>query len=125
MKKNINKIGRFVSKKNVVIMSAYFLGVLTVPLIAVFPPFGTQTPPENVPTDLRQAVMNIINFILGISSMIAVLMIIYSGVLFMVSGGNEDALDRARRTMANAIIGIFIIGLGYAIVNVVIMVISA
>lgn len=125
MKKNIETIFKVCIRKNAAWMSAYFLGLATVPVMVAIPPFGSQTPPENVPTDLAQAVMNIINFVLGISSMIAVLMIIYAGFLYLVSGGNEDAVDRARRTMANAIIGLFIIGLAYAIVNVVITVISA
>lgn len=125
MEKKDNKIFRFSVKKNAAVVSAYVFGLITIPILTVIPSFGIKRPPANVPTDLVQAVLNITNYALGLAISIATLMIMYAGVLYMVSGGNEEAADRARKTLANAIVGIIIMGLAYAIVNVIVIVISA
>jgi len=90
-----------------------------VPALIIIPGWGTTNKPENVPTDFRQAIMNLTNFILGLVAVIATLMIIYGGVLYLTSLGNEEASAVAKRTIANAIVGIFITGLAYAAVIVV------
>lgn len=45
------------------------------------------------------------------------LMVLLGGLQWMVSGGNEDMLARAKRTVGNAIIGMIIILLAWAIVR--------
>lgn len=81
--------------------------------------WGTTDKPSNVPTDIRQAVLNITNYVLGFVAIIATLMVVYGGVLYLTSLGNEEAAATARRTIANAIIGIFLAGLAYAMVQVI------
>lgn len=100
-------------------ISGGFITLMTIPI------FGERHAPANVQTDLVQVVMNITNYILGVVSMIAVLMIIYSGLMYLTSGGNEDAVASARRTFSNAIIGIIIVGLAYAIATTVVFVITS
>ncbi|MBW6441155.1 pilin [Patescibacteria group bacterium] len=85
----------------------------------VIPGWGTNNQPTNVPTDLRLAMMNITNFVLGFVAIIATLMVIYGGVLYLTSLGNEEAADNAKRTIAHAITGLFIVGLAYAAVIVI------
>jgi hypothetical protein len=93
--------------------------------LITIPVFGERYAPANVQTDLVQAVMNITNYILGVVAMIAVLMIIYSGLMYLTSGGNDERIEAARKTFSNAIIGMVIVGLAYAIAIIVVFVISA
>ena len=75
--------------------------------------------PKNVPTDLEATVLNITNWILGFVFIIAVLMIIFGGVLYLISAGNEDSIKRGKDTIINGIAGVVICGLAYAMVKVI------
>ena len=110
-------------KKNVLFMAVYMCGLITIPILAVIPGWGTTEAPGGVPTDIRQALMNMINWTLGFVAMIATLMIIYGGVLYLTSGGREEQVEAAKKTIAYAVIGTVVCGLAYAMVNVVMSVI--
>lgn len=60
--------------------------------------------------------INIINWTLGLLALIAVVLIIYAGVTWMTSGGNEDAITRAKDILKAAFIGLIIILASYGIV---------
>lgn len=75
--------------------------------------------PTGVPTDLQLAVTNITNWILGFVFMVAVLMIIFGGVMYLTSAGNEDSIKKAKSTIMYGIVGMIVCGLAYAMVNVV------
>ncbi len=81
--------------------------------------WGATCKPTGVPTDIRQAVMNVTNWILGFIAIIATLVIIYGGVQYLTAGGNEDAVGAAKKTISYGIIGVVIAGLAYAMVIVV------
>ncbi|MDF1498217.1 MAG: hypothetical protein P1P85_02590 [Patescibacteria group bacterium] len=86
---------------------------------AVISTWGAKSKPAGVPTDIRAAIMNLTNWILGFVSIIATLVIIYGGVQYLTAGGNEDAVGNAKKTISYGIIGIVIAGLAYAMVIVV------
>ena len=81
--------------------------------------WGTKEAPSGVPTDIRQAIMNLTNWILGFISIVATLVIIYGGVLYLTAAGNEDNVATAKKTIGFGIIGVVIAGLAYAMVIVV------
>ena len=81
--------------------------------------WGTKESPSHVPTDIRQAIMNLTNWILGFISIVATLVIIYGGVLYLTAAGNEDNVATAKKTIGFGIIGVVIAGLAYAMVIVV------
>ncbi len=74
--------------------------------LAYVSPWGTQCQPSGVPTDIRQAIMNVTNWILGFVSMICVLVIIYG----LVSGAD---------TIKYGVLGLVVCGLAYAMVIVI------
>ncbi|MEA2097517.1 MAG: hypothetical protein U9P70_00330, partial [Patescibacteria group bacterium] len=45
--------------------------------------WGATCMPAGVPTDIRQAIMNVTNWILGFVAIVATLVIIYGGVQYM------------------------------------------
>ena len=66
------------------------------------------------PAGIFTTIMNVILFVVG---SIAVLMLIYGGVRYTISGGDEKAVTSAKNTILYAIIGIVVALLAYAIVN--------
>ena len=64
---------------------------------------------------LASKVINFISFTLAIP--IAILLFVAAGVLFMISGGNENRITLAKSIFTNTIIGIVIIFLAWLIVD--------
>ena len=63
--------------------------------------------------------MNVIKFILGITGVAAILAIIIGGLRYITSGGNQDQIEGAKKTLTYAIIGFVIIILAYTILTLV------
>jgi hypothetical protein len=75
--------------------------------------------PENLfgPTGILTEIANTILYAVGI---ISVIMLIYGGLRYVVSGGDNKKVTDAKNTIMYAIIGLVIALLSYAIVNFVI-----
>lgn len=74
--------------------------------------------------NLPQKIAAIINIALGFVALIAVIMIIYAGFKWITAGGNEETVKEARGNIRNAVIGIVVIMLSYAIINFVVSQVS-
>jgi len=59
----------------------------------------------------------IVSFILYACGAVAVVMIIYSGLLYVTSGGNDETIKKAKNTILYSIIGLIVVLLAYAIVK--------
>jgi hypothetical protein len=70
--------------------------------------------------DLRVTVMQIIRVALGFLGILAIAIILYAGFVWMTSGGNEEKIETAKRTLRNAAIGLLLIFFSFAIVSFVI-----
>ncbi len=66
---------------------------------------------------LRQLVLTFLNFFLGFLGLISVIMIIYGGVLYVTAAGEQEKVDKGKKIIMYAIVGIVIILLAFAIVN--------
>lgn len=71
-------------------------------------------------TSLESYIQTIINVLLGLIGVVAVIMLIYGGFRYVLSGGNEKSTSAAKDTILFAIIGIVVAVLAFAIVNFVI-----
>jgi len=60
-------------------------------------------------TDLRIAIINIIRFILGFLGLAAVIIILYGGYLWLTADGNPNKIEKAKKTLISAVIGLIII----------------
>ena len=65
-------------------------------------------------------VHDITNWILGFAAAISVLMLIWGGVLYMTSAGDQTKADTGKKTVSYGIIGLVIVGLSFAIVTMII-----
>jgi branched-subunit amino acid transport protein AzlD len=67
--------------------------------------------------DLKETVINIIQWVLGLLGLIAVIMILWGGFMWMTAGGNEDKVATAKKIITAAVIGLIVILLAWAIVT--------
>lgn len=88
-----------------------FEGGLEAPDTAGYDPSLTQA------TDARTYIKNIANFALGFLGFIAVLVIIYSGFLYVTSRGEDEPMEKGKKGIMYAVMGILIILASFAIVN--------
>lgn len=65
--------------------------------------------------DIRIIIAHILNIVLGFLGIILIALIIVSGFQWMTSGGNAEAIKKARERIINAIIGLVIIFCSLAI----------
>lgn len=75
-------------------------------------------------TDLnqpKQLVALVFQWLIALSAVIFLLMILSAGVRWLFSGGSEETITQAKKTLLNAIIGLVIVlaayGLGLAILR--------
>ncbi len=73
---------------------------------------------DTAPTSIQDFIFSAIsNVIIPIAGAIAVLYLIYSGILYLTAAGNPDAAKKGQQGVVNAIIGIIIIALSYVIIK--------
>lgn len=66
--------------------------------------------------DLKRTVVNILNWVLGIMALIAVVMIIWGGFTWLSAAGNEEKIEKAKKIIGAAVVGLIVILLAWAIV---------
>ena len=69
---------------------------------------------------LVELVFNVIRYLLGFLGVVAVVILIYGGFLWMTARGNEEQVKKAKKTIINGLIGLIIIMLSFIIVQFVI-----
>lgn len=72
----------------------------------------------NLPTkDVESVVIKYIQYALYFTGMTTVLMILYGGLRYMTSAGNEETVKNAKAIVRNAAIGLMLVMLAWAILN--------
>ncbi len=64
---------------------------------------------------LESVIGTIINVVLGLLGVILLIIVIYSGFLWMTAGGKSEQVDKAKAWLINAVIGLVLILAAYAI----------
>jgi hypothetical protein len=65
--------------------------------------------------DIRLTIASILNVALGLLGIIAIVIIIYSGFVWMTAGGNDDKIKQAKKMLTNGLVGLIVIITSYAI----------
>lgn len=65
--------------------------------------------------DLKETMLNVLRWVLGIMALVAVAMIIFSGIIAATSS-DEDRAATAKKVISGAVIGLVVILLAWAIV---------
>jgi len=79
---------------------------------------GMPTPLANI--SIQQLIGRIIQYLLGFSGVIALVMFIYGGLSWMTAQGNQEKLTKAKNTLVWSVIGLILIFSSYALAKFVI-----
>lgn len=71
-------------------------------------------------TDLKEYILTIVDFALGFLGLIAVLIIIYGGILYVTAAGEDEKVGKAKKAIGYAAIGLLIVMGSFAFVNTII-----
>lgn len=66
--------------------------------------------------NLKDVTVNVVSWVLGMLALLAVVFIIYAGFVWMTAAGNEEKIERAKKIISSAVIGLVIVILAWAIV---------
>jgi len=78
---------------------------------------------NNVPNDLVNTIVNLINWVLGFIALLATLMLIWGGIQYLTAGGSQDTVRGAKETIKNALMGLVVAGIAYAVVNTIVTIV--
>ncbi len=67
--------------------------------------------------DVRETVFQIVNVILGFLGIVAIILVLWGGFMWMTSQGNEEKTGTARKIIISGIIGLGIVLASYAITS--------
>lgn len=83
---------------------------------------GWQMPtnPGGLPEDFMGSIGKVTTWLLTLACALAVLAIIYAGVVYAASSGDQDRVTGAKKSVKYAIMGLAMAGIAYAVVNVII-----
>ena len=79
--------------------------------------------PAGTPGDFGQSIVNLTNWVLGFTTMIAVLALIWGGMNYLTSAGDEEKAKSGKQAIKYALLGLIVAGIAYALVNVVVSII--
>lgn len=122
MSKTSLQKGKSFLKQSIIVMTLVAAGLTLFHFVPVF----AQAEGANVElvdkwtggaTDIRTLVLTIVNYILGFLSVIAVIMIIFGGMLYVTAAGKQESIDKGKKIIMYTIIGIVIIMLSFVVVN--------
>ena len=104
--------------------------ILGVQSSLIAPTFAEDVCSSSAPNEVKEAagcsgnkdalptiITNILYVVIGVSGLIAVAYIIIGGVNYMTSAGDTSKLEKAKKTILYACIGLIICALAFAIVN--------
>lgn len=69
---------------------------------------GSTTPEVEAALTLTEISLKVLNFLLSMVGILAILMLVLGGVMYLSSAGDEDRIDSGKKITKNAIIGIII-----------------
>jgi len=105
-------------KKKYLILITILIAIFAITYVSCFAETVSLPDPlhhqgENIPL----LVGSIINYVLGILGVLALVMFIYGGLIWMTSGGAPDQIKKGRNTLVWAILGLALIFFSYALLN--------
>jgi len=86
--------------------------------VAVFLPYAAQAQVMFMDKPVVQIVLDLVKFLLSITGGIALFVFIVSGIMYMMSMGNPDSKNSAKKTLTSALVGLFLVLISYAIMAV-------
>lgn len=98
-----------------------FIGSTIVSLLTPIPALADQiivSKPDKGFTTLGNAISNIITLAFAVAVLIVLVMLILGAYEWMVSGGDKEAVAKARNRIINALLGLAVLAIAFALTNV-------
>ena len=128
MRQGLRKVGLTVSALSLAVGAAIF-SVLPASALSMMDVINGAYRGEGQPTELfggsTALIPRAINLMLFVVGILAIFMLIFGGIRYVISGGDAGRVKDAKNTILYAIIGLVVAILGYAIVQWVISVVGA
>lgn len=102
---------------------AIFLGIIFAPYIA-FAQWAITGPADLTDADLSVILENIIIGFLQLVALIGIIYLVYGGIRYVISAGNESDAEEAKGTITYAIWGLFLVAAAYAIVRTIVSIVG-
>ncbi|MDO8507018.1 MAG: pilin [bacterium] len=115
MKTKLTKVKKGMFLLCVFLQSLFTIGVSTVYAQGGDVPIPNIPPPPNV--ELYKVLTNLANLILTIAGALVVVMVIIGGIRYIISAGNPQMVEGAKKTIIYALVGLAVIILSAAILN--------
>ena len=114
---------RYIRNKKLLILGAMLLAVALVVPGAVFAQSIAETGMSDFAaqagfggtSDIRLIIARLIRTVLSFGGVVLIGMIVYGGILWMISGGEQEKIKKARGVIVNAVIGLVIVLSAFAI----------
>ena len=116
MKNKLKMIKKFLFVGALMIVALTVFGAL--PEAAAVTDFGEgNANPAETEGDFRTIVLIIVKYFLTFLGLLATCMVIYGGIQYVTSAGNDETVGKAKKVILYSVIGIIVILLAFAIVN--------
>ena len=116
------------TKNKKIILTIFSLLLVLTPLLVLaddgwgIPGVGTgEGKYHGVTESFEDAVIKATNWLLGFTAMIAVLVIVWGGISYVGSTGDEEKARTAKKTITYGLLGLVVAGFAYAIVKVIVI----
>jgi len=101
------------------VLALIFLALLATPFVAAAIDFDADLTPEEESAfdEILSPVMKVYRFIQYAVTVIAVLMLVFAGISFAMSGGDQGKKERAKNTAVGVVIGLILVWVAPLIVQ--------
>ncbi len=65
----------------------------------------------------EELVTSIVNWLLGITSAVVIIFLVYGGIMYITSSGDENQIEKSKKIINYAIIGLFLVLISYSVVT--------
>jgi hypothetical protein len=72
---------------------------------------------RSTPKSIEEIIVEGLNWLLGISALVAVAVLIFAGVMYMTANGDEAKIGKATKTLTFAIVGLVVCFIAVMLVN--------
>jgi hypothetical protein len=110
----VRDIERRTMKKFVLLL--ILIIILLTPVVANAQMFSVPNPLRNI-TSIQGVIRALIDIAFGAAGLVAVIYLIVGGFRYITSSGNAEAIEGAKATIINAIVGLIVILVAFLLVN--------
>jgi hypothetical protein len=102
-----------------ILLAAVVMGLVLTP-VAMVDALAINNPNNTfADTSFYDIVNNVANFVFGFIVILSIIFLVWGGIQYVTAGGDEAQMEKAKSTITYAIIGLFVAGVAFAIVNLV------